>query len=152
MKKKFCFILVIISISMLTSGCNGYITAKTDKNDIYYGVFNRRDMIHADVKIYKKNSPVTCDGVIFLDSPSRAFTLKNDVVNAKMRLSCSDKKLIDADLKMTKGSFDKPYGSGVDQFNNSYNFSTITKSVFQNNIKTTKIELINDKNSYSLKY
>lgn len=53
---------------------------------------------------------------------------------------------------MTKGSFDKPYGSGVDQFNNRYNFSTITKSVFQNNIKTTKIDLINDKNSYSLKY
>lgn len=150
--KKSIYLLVIFFISALMSGCNKFIYAQNSQNDIYYGIFNRRDMIHADVKMYKINSSVTCDGMIFLNSPSRAITLKNDFVDAKMILSCSDKKLIDADLKMTKGNFDNPSGFGIDQLDNRYSFSTISKNEFFKNVKQNEIKLINDKNSYLFKY
>ena len=152
MKKTVFLFFVIFSISVLTTACNQYISVKVDNENIYYGVFNRRDMIHADVKLYKKNSPVTCDGMIFLNSPSRAITLKNDRVDAKMVLSCSDKKLINGDLKMTKGHFDKPYGLGLDQFDNRYVVTSVSKKDFKNNVNISEIKLIDDKNSYLLKY
>jgi len=138
-------------VSFLISGCNKYIAVNSD-DSVYYGVFNRRDMIHADVKLYKQDLSVNCDGMIFLNSPSRAITMKNDTVDAKLILGCSDKRLINADLKMTKGGFTNPYGVGVDQLNNKYNFTTISKNEFQKNIKITKHNIINDKGQSLLKY
>ena len=70
---------------------------------MYYGIFNRRDMVHADVK-------------------------------------------------MKKGGFDKPEGIGVDQLDNKYEFSTISKEVFLKNISVGKVKLISDKESSLLKY
>ena len=77
--KKILLVLCFISVAFCTTGCNLYFKVK--QNDVlYYGAYNARDMIHADVKLYQQNSDVFCDGVVFLNSPSRAITLKNDLV------------------------------------------------------------------------
>ena len=102
MKRNICLIIIICWISVFTSGCNKYISAKVN-DDMYYGIFNRRDMVHADVK-------------------------------------------------MKKGGFDKPEGIGVDQLDNKYEFSTISKEVFLKNISAGKVKLISDKESSLLKY
>ncbi len=137
--KKFLLMIILLS-TIFTTACDKYITAQNN-NEQFYGYFNRRDMIHADVILYKKNSSVICDGVIFLNAPSRSFTLKNDQTDAKILLGCSDKRIIDANLKMRKGSFDKPYGLGIDQFDNKYTFSTIKSIEYKKNVSRNKKEL-----------
>ena len=45
---KFLVIISVFFISILTTGCNQYISASQNGQE-YYGAYNRRDMIHADV-------------------------------------------------------------------------------------------------------
>lgn len=149
--KKVKSIFLLCMIALVSSGCNKYICVKSD-NELFYGLFNRRDMIHADVKLYKKDSAVTCDGMIYLNSPSRMITLKNDDVDANAIIGCSDKKLIKANFTMSKGGFDRLNGEGLDQFNNKYLFETISKDDFVQNVSGKKYELINDKRESILKY
>ena len=144
-------LVLIILVAFSTSACNKYLTVKTN-SATYYGAFNRRDMIHADVKLYKLNSDVYCDGVIFLNAPSRSITFKNDLVDAKMFLSCSDGKLIDSNLQFRKASFDKGFGEGVDQLNNKYVIEEISKNDFKENINLKNIQFINDKSDSLIMY
>ena len=132
-------------------GCNKYIVSTTPEN-IYYGAFNRRDMIHADVKVYKLNSNQECDGLVVLNAPSRSITLKNDRVDAVMKLACNDGTLLDLDWELRKGSFSSGSGVGIDQFNNKYEFKTVSKDVYKKIAEKNKITFPNDKNKSYLKY
>ena len=149
--KNLPLIILILFIAIISSGCNKYILA--NKNDeIYYGAYNRRDMIHADVKLYKLNTKTECNGMIFLNAPSRSITFKNDFTDAKMFLSCTDGKLIDTNMKFKKGSFTKGFGEGFDQLNNKYIFKEISKNKFKEYSNGQKMTFINDKNSSLIKY
>lgn len=149
--KKILLVLCFISVAFCTTGCNLYFKVK--QNDVlYYGAYNARDMIHADVKLYQQNSDVFCDGVVFLNSPSRAITLKNDLVDAKMLLSCNDGKLLDSLLQLRKGTFDQLVGEGYDQLNNKYEFQSIEKSEFKSQSGIKKVKFINDNSDSLIKY
>ena len=149
--KKILMFLCLSFVVVCTSGCNKYI--KAQKNDtIYYGAYNRRDMIHADVRLYQLGSKTYCDGIIFINAPSRAITLKNDLVDAKMNLACNDGKLIDSDIKFRKGGFDRMQGTGIDQLNNIYHFEEITKSEFKEKSALKNITFINDKTDSLIQY
>lgn len=150
MKKAFITFSILLCSIFLT-GCNKYISANTNGQE-YYGAYNRRDMIHADVKLFKKNTDVYCDGIVFINAPSRSITIKNDDVNAKLHLACSDNTLIDAKLLFRKGSFDECKGTGFDQLDNKYEFKEITKDEFIENLGSRKIEFINGKNTSLIKY
>ena len=145
----------IIFVSLLTlicSGCNQYFISTTPENT-YYGAYNRRDFTHADVKLFKKNSELVCDGSIYLNAPSRSITFKNDRVDAKMKLGCNDGKILDIVWQLRKGSFNDGTGEGVDQFNNIYKFTTVSKSKYKTIAKdNTKITFPNDHNKSYMKY
>lgn len=149
--KKILMTLCFLAVVICTTGCNKYIEAEKN-GTIYYGAYNRRDMIHADVKLFQANSDTFCDGIIFIDAPSRAITMKNDLVDARMHLTCSDGKLIASTLKFKKGSFDNLQGEGFDQLNNKYKFREISKSEFKELSEKTKVQFINDSNSSIIKY
>ncbi len=149
--KKILMTLCLLSVAICTSGCNQYFKA-TQNNTVYYGAYNRRDMIHADVKLFQADSNIFCDGMIFINAPSRAITMKNDEVDAKMLLSCNNGKLVNSDLTFRKGSFDKLSGEGVDQLNNKYKFEEIKKSEFKENFGNNKVKFINDKSDSLIKY
>ena len=112
----------LLAICISTSGCNQYITTEitSEDGDVYYGAYNRRDMIHADVKLFQKGTDRECDGVIFLNAPSRSITLKNDRVDATMIVGCNDKTIIKSVWQLKKRSFNDGWGEGVDQFNKIY--------------------------------
>ncbi len=145
----------IIFVSLLTlicSGCNQYFISTTPENT-YYGAYNRRDFTHADVKLFKKNSELVCDGSIYLNAPSRSITFKNDRVDAKMKLGCNDGKILDIVWQLRKGSFKDGFGEGVDQFNNIYKFKTVPKSTYKDITgDNRKITFPNDHNKSYLKY
>lgn len=149
--KKILMTLCTLAVIVCTTGCNKYIEAEKN-GTIYYGAYNRRDMIHADVKLYQANSDTFCDGIIFINAPSRAITMKNDFVDAKMHLTCSDGKLVTSTLNFKKGSFDNLQGEGFDQLNNKYKFREISKSEFKELSEKTKVQFINDSNSSIIKY
>ena len=53
--KKALKLLFVLSLMVSATGCNQYIrTQNTSDGHIYYGAYNRRDMIHADVKLLKR--------------------------------------------------------------------------------------------------
>jgi len=123
-------IIFISAITFIFSGCNQYFVSTSPQNT-YYGAYNRRDFTHADVKLFKKDSKLICDGSIYLNSPSRSITMKNEKTDAKMKLGCNDGTILDITWQLNKGSFKDGTGEGVDQFNNSYKFSTISKGEFK---------------------
>ena len=137
--KKLLNILLILTTSLMVTGCHKYIKAeKVVSQDsvakTYYGAYNRCDLTWADVILYEKGSDVYCNGVLHLNSPSRAITFKNDNVDAVMKLACSDGKLFDLDWTLEKAHFADGEGKGVDQYNNEYNVSTIKKKEYKKNI------------------
>lgn len=139
-------------MALASSGCNKYFISTTPENT-YFGAYNRRDFIHADVRVYKKNSTQICDGSVYLNAPSRGITMKNDRVDAKMKLGCNDGTILDLDWRLRKGSFSDGKGEGIDQFNNHYKFKTVSKGVFKN-IAGDKIKVTfpNDRHQSYLKY
>lgn len=151
--KKISNLIVLLLVSFITAGCNQYISSEvTDVNNVsktYYGAYNRRDMVMADVIIYEKNSENYCDGVIYLKAPSRSITMKNDRVDAKMKLACTDGKLMDINWKLRRGSFSDGTAEGVDQYNNTYKFKTISKKQYKYNYGR-KVEIPNKE--FLLKY
>lgn len=149
--KKLSITLCLLFVTIFTSGCNQYFKA-TQNDVVYYGAYNRRDFVHADVKLFQANSDVFCDGMIFINAPSRAITMKNDLVDAKMLLSCSNGRLVDSNLMFRKASYDKLSGDGYDQLNNKYKFEEIKKSEFKNNSGINKIQFFNDKANSLIKY
>lgn len=151
--KKFLMPALLLGISLYTSGCNQYITTEITSQDgeVYYGAYNRRDMIHADVKLFQKGTNLECDGVIFLNAPSRSITLKNDRVDATMIVGCNDKTIIKTEWQLKKRTFNDGFGEGVDQFNNIYSFKTISKKEFQEIAGSQKIKFAKENESY-LKY
>lgn len=149
--KKALKLLFVLSLMVSATGCNQYIrTQNTSDSHIYYGAYNRRDMIHADVKLFQKGTKKECDGVVFLNAPSRSITLKNDRVSAKMKLGCNDGSLMDIDWQLRKGSFKDGFGEGKDQLNNVYKFTTMPKSEFNILNEGHKIEFA--KENSLLKY
>lgn len=139
--KKALKLLFVLSLMVSATGCNQYIrTQNTSDGHIYYGAYNRRDMIHADVKLFQKGTKKECDGVVFLNAPSRSITLKNDRVSAKMKLGCNDGSLMDIDWQLRKNSFKDGFGEGKDQLNNVYKFTTMPKSEFNILNERHKIE------------
>lgn len=152
--KKLFLLLSILTVSVLSTGCNQYFVAEmTGSNgDVYYGSFNRRDMVQSDVKLYKKNSPMTCDGIMFLYNPARGYNLGNSRTTAKMVLGCNDGTVIDTNWQLRKHSYKDGFGDGVDQFNNKFTFKTISKYDFEQNVKR-EVKFVNDKTTnYYLKY
>lgn len=152
--KKIFLLFSIITVSVLASGCNQYFRADmvNGHNDVYYGTYNRRDMTQADVKLFKRNSTMVCDGIMFLDNSTRVVNLSNKYAPAKMVLGCNDGTVIDANLFMRKKDYNKGYGEGVDQFNNVYKFKDVPKSEFKNNVKQ-KYKFVSDKTTDNyLKY
>lgn len=143
--KKTLLLLSIITLSVVTSGCNQYFRADMENGngDIYYGTFNRRDYTQADVKLFKRNSTMTCDGIMFLDNSTRMVNWSNKRGLAKMVLGCSDGTVIDADWQMRKADYNKGIGKGVDQFNNIYTFKAVPKSEFKKNVKQ-KYDFVDD--------
>ena len=149
--KKALKLLFVLSLMVSATGCNQYIrTQNTSDGHIYYGAYNRRDMINADVKLFQKGTKKECDGVVFLNAPSRSITLKNDRVSAKMKLGCNDGSLMDIDWQLRKGSFKDGFGEGKDQLNNVYKFTTMPKSEFNILNEGHKIEFA--KENSLLKY
>lgn len=149
--KKALKLLFVLSLMVSATGCNQYIrTQNTSDGHIYYDAYNRRDMIHADVKLFQKGTKKECDGVVFLNAPSRSITLKNDRVSAKMKLGCNDGSLMDIDWQLRKGSFKDGFGEGKDQLNNVYKFTTMPKSEFNILNEGHKIEFA--KENSLLKY
>ena len=149
--KKALKLFLISALVLSTCGCNKYIKS-THEGDLYYGAYNRRDFIHADVTIYKKDSDKVCNGVVFLNAPTRSFTMKNDRVDAKMKLGCNDGSIMDMKWKLRKGSFTDGYGEGTDQFNNKYTFKTISKVEFKKIADIKRVKYPNSKNPSYLKY
>ena len=148
LKNFFLVSLIVISCS----GCNQYFVSTTPEN-VYYGAYNRRDFIQGDVTLFKKNSDLVCNGVLYLNAPSRGITFKNDRVDAKMKLGCNDGKIIDSAWRLKKATFNDGWGEGVDQFNHKYAFKTISKSEFKKVADNNKKLLFpNDKNKSLLKY
>ena len=152
--KKIFLLFSIISISMITSGCNHYFKAEkiNGNNDIYYGVFNTRDKNQADVKFYKKNSIIACDGIIvFSNNP--VITDKNyKRIPGKMTLGCNDGTVMDVNWLVRRTDHTTGYGKGVDQYNNIYNFTSIGKYEFVKNIKNDYKFKDIDKTEKYLKY
>ena len=149
--KKALKLLFVLSLMVSATGCNQYIrTQNTSDGHIYYGAYNPRVMIHAGVKLFQKGTKKECDGVVFLNAPSRSITLKNDRVSAKMKLGCNDGSLMDIDWQLRKGSFKDGFGEGKDQLNNVYKFTTMPKSEFNILNEGHKIEFA--KENSLLKY
>lgn len=137
---KILKIIIAMSIMISASGCNQYIkTTDTTNNHVYYGAFNRRDMIHADVIVFEKGSDKICDGAVYINAPSRSITFKNDRVDAKMVLGCNDGTLMDLSWQLRKGSFNDGFGEGIDQLNNKYKFASISKSQFKEIAEVKKV-------------
>lgn len=149
--KKFLNIILIGLIGISAAGCNKYFISENTSNDSYYGAYNRRDMTWADVVVYKKESDKRCEGVVHLNAPTRSITMKNDRVDAIMKLACTDGTLININWQLRKGSFADGFGEGVDQYNNSYRFKTVSKGEFQQAAdENVKIKIPSD--SSLLKY
>lgn len=151
--KKILMLAGLLAICISTSGCNQYITTEitSEDGDVYYGAYNRRDMIHADVKLFQKGTDRECDGVIFLNAPSRSITFKNDRVDATMIVGCNDKTIIKSVWQLKKRSFNDGWGEGVDQFNKIYQFKTISRKEFKEIASSQNIEFAKENESY-LKY
>lgn len=140
--KKFITIGLVIIAGLMCTGCSKYIKATVmlpegaseSQAQVYYGAYNRRDNIWADVILYKKNSNDYCNGTFYINAPSRSITMKSDRVPAKMRLACSDGKVMDFNWMIRKSSFSDGYGKGFDQNNTYYYVSTINKSEFKSNM------------------
>lgn len=152
--KKIILLLGIVSISLMTSGCNQYFKAEkvNGNNDIYYGAYNRRDRVHSDVVFFKKNSNVVCDGTLYLYNATRGYNLSDKMGDAQMNLGCNDATVINANWKLRKSSYKDGYAEGVDQFNNVYKFTSIKRYEYHKNVKG-RPDFIGDKstNNY-LKY
>ena len=130
--KKVLNTILIGLIGIICSGCNQYFIsdAGTPDNNVYYGAYNRRDFTWADVVMYQKGSNKYCEGVIHLNAPTRSITMKNDSADAIMKMACSDGTLININWQLKKRAFADGFGSGVDQYNKTYNFKTVPKSEF----------------------
>lgn len=152
--KKILNILLIGFIGTFCCGCNKYFTSEvtsvTQDKDIYYGAYNRRDMTWADVVIYQKGSDKRCEGVVHLNAPTRSITMKNDRTDAVMRLACTDGTLMNINWQLRKNSFADGYGNGVDQYNNSYSFKTVSKGEFKEIAGNHKVQIPNKE--FLLKY
>ena len=149
--KKFIGILTICFIAICTSGCNQYIHASSDNAD-FYGVYKSRDLIHADLKMFKKNSSVSCDGVIFLRPDKQIVYYEKEPIAADLMMGCTDKTLIKARITMKTPRFKNPYGTGVDQLDNNYIFNTISRKEFRQNIGRKKYKITDDETPSTLKY
>lgn len=154
MLKKIFNTLLIGIFGLFTCGCNQYFISDnsedTNNKDIYYGAYNRRDLTWADVVLYKKGSDKKCEGVIHLNAPSRSITIKNDRVDAIMKLACTDGTLMSIDWELKKKAFADGFGKGIDQYNNTYNFKTVSKDEFQTIAEDNEIEIPNKE--FLLKY
>ena len=122
------------------------------RNVIYYGVFNARDSVQADVKLFKRNSTMVCDGVMFFDSTRKAILANNKRVPANMSLGCNDGTVIEGNWLVRRNDFTKGRGQGIDQFNNIYDFDSVSRYEFRKNVKQ-KLVFVNDKSTDNyLKY
>ena len=128
--KKILLIISVVTIPFITTACSNYLSINNGAEP-FYGIFVKRDMIHADVRLFQKNSNVLCEGSIFINAPSRSITMKNDFVDAKMLLTCNDGRLMDSDLKFRKASFDQGVGVAFDQYNNRYEVKEISKKEYK---------------------
>ena len=154
MNNKIFLVFSIITIALMSSGCNQYFKAEKQgpQNDIYYGVFNARDSVQADVKLFKRNSTMVCDGVMFFDSTRKAIFDNNKRVPAKMSLGCNDGTVIEGNWLVRRNDFTKGRGQGIDQFNNIYDFDSVSRYEFRKNVKQ-KLDFVNDKTTDNyLKY
>lgn len=145
-------ILFISIIALACCGCNKYFVS-TVPDGSFYGAYNRRDFTHADVKVFKKDSSLVCDGSVYLNAPSRSITMKNDRVDAKMKLGCNDGTILDLTWQLRKNSFADGTGEGIDQFKNLYKFKTVSKEEFKNAAGgKVKIVFPSDRQPSYLKY
>ncbi|MCR5265670.1 MAG: hypothetical protein K6E29_03645 [Cyanobacteria bacterium RUI128] len=151
MMKKYSGILLICLIALFTSGCKRYIHAYSDNAD-FYGVYKSRDLIHADLKMFKKDTNVTCDGVIFLKPDKQIVYFEKEPIDADLMLGCSDKTLLKARIRMNKPRFEELSGTGIDQFENDYVFRAISRKEFKANVGRKKYKFVNDKSGSLLKY
>ena len=149
--KNFLILFSVCFVIAVTAGCGDYVSVKNG-NNIYYGTYYPKDFIHYDIKLIEKNSNVHCEGMLFLNSPSRSITFKNDIVDAKFVAACTDKKLLSADLKTTKKTFDNPYGTAYDQYNNQYFFSEVTEKEVKQNLSKSQIKQLKEYSNSLLKY
>ena len=79
--------------------------------------------------------------------------MKNDRVDAKMKLGCNDGTILDLTWQLRKASFADGSGEGYDQFKNVYKFKTVSKEEFKNAAGgNVKIVFPNDRQSGYLKY
>ena len=149
--KKIINILIIGLIGLSCCGCNQYFTSEVttgvESSEVYYGAYNRRDLTFADVVLYQRGSEKRCEGVVHLNAPSRSITLKNERTDAVMRLACTDGKLMNLSWQLKKGSFKDGYGEGIDQYNNTYRFKTVSKGQFKEVAGGKKKVIIPSKNS-----
>lgn len=153
--KKILNIILIGFIGLTCCGCNKYftseVTTEADSNDVYYGAYNRRDFTFADVVVYQRGTDKHCEGVVHLNAPTRSITMKNDRVEAIMKLACTDGTLMSLNWQLRKGSFADGYGEGFDQHNNTYRFKTVSKKEFKEIADSNKKVTIPNKSSL-LKY
>ena len=151
---KLLNMLIIGLIGISTCACNQYFTSEVTSGvpdkDIYYGAYNRRDMTWADVVIYQKKSNKRCEGVVHLNAPTRSITMKNERTDAIMKTACTDGTLMNIKWQLRKGSFADGYGTGVDQFNNTYSFKTVSKGEFKEIADNPKVQIPNKE--FLLKY
>lgn len=133
--KKVFYLLLIFCLPLCFTGCSHYISADVEapNSGLYYGAYRLSDLIHADVQLFKKDSDEVCGGVMYLFAPNKTstFALKNIRSKAKMKLACSDGKLFDIDWELRRITYNNGFGEGIDQFNNKYNFRTISKEEFK---------------------
>jgi hypothetical protein len=125
MKIRLAFML--IAIAFASCGCNQYITAESGK-DIYYGAFRNIDLSHSDVQLF--NQERKCAGILFLDNSKKATKDEAGKKNsdAFVQLNCSDGKIIQA--KLSAYTVSNWTGTGIDQFNNKYEFKVIPKKKY----------------------
>ena len=149
--KKNIILLLICFIYVFSSGCTKYIHASCATSD-FYGTYKTRDLINAEVIMYKKNSNIICNGEIFLRPDKKLYYLINSPIDGNIDLGCSDKTLIRARITMTKPRFDKLNGSGYDQLDNLYSFETISGKVFRQNIDKRQYKTFKHNSQSNLKY
>lgn len=142
---------MICFVTLFTSGCKKYIHAHSDNID-FYGVYNSRDLVHADVKMFRKNTDVTCDGVIFLRPDKKVIYFEKEPIDGDLMLGCSDKTLLKARIRMNKPRFNELSGTGVDQLDNDYVFKAISRKEFKENVGRKKYKIADDETNSLLKY
>lgn len=129
--KKITNISLILLATLLFSGCtNQYIIGRNGNGEEYIGALTNKDLVHSRIQLHNLKSKQTCAGDVYLSPKATKDDYGQKFIEGISNISCSDKKVIE--INWEAKSLQNWAGSGIDQFNNKYEFEVVSKKAFNN--------------------